>query len=166
MDCFTSVLSSSHALPAYTCWPKSKVPAEGPFSHFTGVIRSPSPGSHNMPGGSQWPHLPSGCHRQKAQGLGRTVVSYETVEAVPTSPAHTAKVTGKHKAGDTALVHGTYWDIPEVPLYYTYPGHLGRSRVLSRLSRRIRPSSADKSFGIVSRALGWSKFGMCAGRGG
>ena len=48
----------------------------------------------------------------------------------------------------------TYWDIPEVPLYYTYPGQLGRSRVLSRLSPRIRPSSADKSLGIVSRAQG------------
>ena len=45
-------------------------------------------------------------HRQKAQGLGRTVVSYEKVEAVPTSQAHPAEVTGKHKAGDTALVHG------------------------------------------------------------
>ena len=73
MDCFTSVLSSSHALPAYTCSPKSKVPAERPFSHFTEVIRSPSPGSHYVPDGSQWPHLPPGCHRQKAQGLGRTV---------------------------------------------------------------------------------------------
>ena len=147
MDCFTSVLSSSHALPAYMCLPKCKVPAERPFSHFTGVTRSSSSGSHYMPPeGSQWPHLPPGCHRQKAQGLGHTAVSHEKVEAVPTSPAHPAKVTGKHKGRrhcSCARVWGTkhttkehwltYWDVPEVPLYYTYPGQLGRSRVLSRL---------------------------------
>ena len=60
----------------------------------------------------------------------------------------------------------TYWDIPEVHLHSTYPGQLGRSRVLRRLSPRICPSSAGKSFGIVSRAKGWYKFGMCTGRGG
>ena len=49
---------------------------------------------------------PPGCHKQKAQGLGRTAVSYKKVEAVPTFPAHPVEVTGKHKAGDTAHVHG------------------------------------------------------------
>ena len=52
------------------------------------------------------PAATRGCHRQKTQGLGRTAVSYEKVEAVPTSQAHPAKVTGKHKAGNTAHVHG------------------------------------------------------------
>ena len=42
MDFFTSVLSSLHTLPTCTCSPKSKVPAERPYSHFTGVIRKPS----------------------------------------------------------------------------------------------------------------------------
>ena len=98
MDCITSVLSSSNALPAYTWSPKSKVPVEHPFSHFTVVITCQM-GQNDL-------ISPLGCHRQKAQGLGRTVVSYEKVEAVPTSPAHPAKVTGKHKAGDTAHVHG------------------------------------------------------------
>ena len=93
---------------------------------------------------------------------------------------HPAEVTGKHKAARGTLLtctgvrnqtHNdrhrlTYWDIPEVPLYSTYPGQLGRSRVLRRLSSRICPSSAGKSFGIVSRAQGWYKFGMCTGRGG
>ena len=48
---------------------------------------------------------PSPRHRQKAQGLGRTAVSYEKVEAVPTSQAHPAEETGKRKAGDTGHVH-------------------------------------------------------------
>ena len=107
MDCVTSVLSSSHALPAYTCSPKSKVPAEHPFSHFTGLLSGAGlPDRTTCQTGHNDLISPLSCHRQKAQGLGRTAFSYEKVEAVPTSPAHPAEVIGKHKAGDTAHVHG------------------------------------------------------------
>ena len=120
---------------------------------------------------------PLGSHRQKAQGLGCTAVSYEKVEAVPTSPVHPAEVTDLRIRQATLLTctgvgNQTQNDRTLINLLryagsaFTYPGQLGRSKVLSRLSPRIRLFSAGKSFRIVSRAQGWSKFGMCTGRGG